>query len=62
MEESYLLTRQEAARRYRISVRTLDNLYRRYSDFPIIRMGRRVLIHRAKADEWFGGWIGNSIE
>ena len=63
MEEAvYLLTRQEAAKRYGISLRMLDNLYRFNRDFPIIRVGHRVLIHRERADKWFTEAVGETID
>ena len=50
----YLLTRKAAARRYGMSVRTLEEFYRRNPDFPIVRLGpRNVKIHRVQADRWF---------
>lgn len=60
-EPGYLLNRQEAAERYNISVRQLDHIYKLYPDFPIIRNGKRVLIHRPRADEWFDSWVGGEI-
>ena len=51
--EPLLLSRQEAAERYGISLRQLDGLYRRNPDFPILRIGRKVLIHREEADKYF---------
>lgn len=61
MEERYLLNRKEAAERYNLSLRQLDELYRRNQDFPVIRAGRKVLIHRERADAWFTDWIGGEI-
>ena len=61
MEVRYLLTRKEAAERYNISLRQLDALMKRNQDFPVVRIGGRVLIHRDRADEWITGWIGAEI-
>ena len=58
----YLLTRQEAAERYRISVKQLERVYRRNRDFPVVRVGRTVLIHRDRADSWFTESIGTVID
>lgn len=58
----YLLTRKAAAERYSLSERDLDRLYRSHPEFPVIRKGRRVLIHRERADEWFSEYIGGDIE
>lgn len=50
----YLLTRKEAAKRYGMSVRGLEDFYRRNPDFPLVRLGRRnVKIHRERADRYF---------
>lgn len=51
--DGYLLTREQATRRYNISLRTLVELYRRDPDFPVLRVGKKVLIHREQADEYF---------
>lgn len=61
IDEPYLLDREKAADRYGMSVRSLEDLYRRHPDFPIIRRGRRVMIHRQRADEWFDSYIGDEI-
>lgn len=60
-DEPYLLDREKAADRYGMSVRSLEDLYRRHPDFPIIRRGRRVMVHRQRADEWFDSYIGDEI-
>ena len=57
----YLLTRKAAAERYSLSERDLDRLYRSHPEFPIIRKGRRVLIHRERADAFFTAYIGADI-
>lgn len=50
----YLLTRAQAARRYGMTVRGLEEFYKRNPDFPLVRLGRRnVKIHRERADRWF---------
>ena len=52
--EHYLLSRKEAAERYGMSVRGLEEYYKANPDFPLVRLGpRKVLVHRDKADEWF---------
>ena len=61
MDAPYLLSRKEAAQRYGISLRTLNKLYKQFRDFPVIRQGRKVLIHRERADAWFTEWIGGKI-
>lgn len=57
-----LLTREQAAERYNISLRVLEGIYRRYSDFPVLRVGRKTMIHREAADKWFAGYIGATID
>ena len=57
----YLLTRKAAAHRYSLSERELDRLCRSHPEFPIIRKGRRVLIHRDRADAFFTDFIGGDI-
>lgn len=47
----FLLTREQAVKRYGIPLRTLVRLYQRNRDFPLIRIGRSVMIHRERADE-----------
>ena len=58
----YLLTRAQATRRYNVSLRTLVELYRRDPEFPVLRVGRKVLIHRDGADEYFTRNIREVIE
>ena len=60
--DEYLLDRQTAARRYGMSVRGLEDMYRRHPDFPIIRRGHKVLVHRQRADEWFDAYVGDVID
>lgn len=60
-EAPYLLTRRAAAYRYSLSERELDRLYRTHPEIPIIRKGRRVLIHREGADAFFTRYIGDDI-
>lgn len=62
MNEPYLLTREQAIQRYNISIRTLEMLYRRYKDFPVLRVGRKVLIQREAADRWFTEWLGGTVD
>lgn len=51
--EHYLLSREEASERYGISTRSLDRLCRGDQTFKAAKIGRRVLIHRERADAWF---------
>jgi hypothetical protein len=37
-------------------------MYKRHPDFPIIRRGKRVMIHRPKADAWFDEYVGSEID
>lgn len=57
----YLITRKAATQRYSVSLRQLDILCRRNPDFPVLHMGRKVLIHRDKADAWFSAYLGGEI-
>lgn len=61
-EAPYLLSRNEAARRYGISERQLDRLQRSDPEFPWVRIGRRVLVHRDEADAYFTRNIREVIE
>lgn len=56
-----MLDRKDAAERYGMSVRGLETLYTRNPDFPIIRVGRKVMIPVKAADEWFESYIGEQI-
>lgn len=59
----YLLTRKQAARRYGMSVRGLEEYYRRNPDFPLVRLGpRNVKIHRQQADRWFDNLLDEQME
>jgi hypothetical protein len=60
--DEYLLDRHKAAQRYGMSVRALEEMYKRHPDFPIIRRGKRVMIHRPKADAWFDEYVGSEID
>lgn len=57
----FLLTREEAAMRYGVSQRVFDNLYRRHADFPVIRVGKKVLVPITLADAWFEARVGEEI-
>lgn len=61
-EAPFLLTREQAVERYGIPMRTLVRLYQRYRDFPIVRVGRSVMVHREKADDWFTERIGIGVD
>lgn len=53
-EAPYLLTRKEAAKRYGMTVRGLEDYYRAHKGFQLVRLGRRnVKIHRERADRYF---------
>ena len=58
----YLLTRTQAARRYSLAQRIFAEIYRRDPDFPIIRVGKRVMVHREQADAYFTRFIRDEIE
>ena len=60
--DEYLLDRQKASIRYGMSIRGLEEMYKRHPDFPIIRRGKKVLVHRQRADEWFDQYIGDVID
>ena len=51
--ETYLLTRVQASKRYGLPQRSFDDLYRADPTFPVIRIGKRVMIHRELADKYF---------
>lgn len=58
----FLLTRAEAARRYGLSVRGLEEMYRRHPEFPLVRIGRKVLVHRDLADTFFTEYVNGVVE
>lgn len=59
----YLLTRAQAARRYGMAVRGLEEYYRHNPDFPLVRLGKRnVKIHRERADRYFDDLADAQIE
>ena len=62
IEAPYLLTRKEASARYNICMSDLERLYKRDPEFPVLRVGRKVLVHRDGADEYFTRNIGEVIE
>lgn len=62
VDEPFLMPRNAAAVRYGLSVRGLEELYKRYPDFPIVRIGRKVMVHRERADEWFTKHLFSVIE
>lgn len=61
-EAPFLLSRKAAAARYSLGQRTLDDLYRRDPEFPALRVGKKVLIHREQADAYFTRYIRDVIE
>ena len=61
-EAPFLLSRSQAAKRYGMSLRQLDELYRRHEEFPILHIGRRVMVHRDEADAYFTRYIRDVIE
>lgn len=60
-EAPYLLSRKAASYRYSLSECDLDRLCRSHPEFPVIRKGRRVLIHREGADAFFTRYIGDNV-
>ena len=62
MSEQYLIDREQAVERYGISMRTLEALYHRYKDFPVIRVGKKVMVFREAADRWFSEWMGETVD
>ena len=60
-EAPFLLTREQARRRYNVCIRTLQEMYRRDPEFPVVRVGRKVLVHRDQADAYFTRYIGDEI-
>ena len=58
----FLLTRPEAAKRYGLSVRGLEEMYRRHPEFPLVRIGRKVLVHRDMADAFFTEYVNGVVE
>lgn len=61
-ETPFLLSRYEAAKRYGISESELDRMIKGDREFPSIRRGRRVLIHRDMADAYFTRNVREYIE
>ena len=59
--ETYMMSRKEAADRYSVSVRGLEELYKRNKTFPRVYCGRRVLIPREEADQWFRRYINRKV-
>lgn len=60
--ESYLLTRVQASKRYGLPQRSFDDLYRADPKFPVIRIGKHVMIHRELADKYFTEKLLTEIE
>ena len=58
----YLLTRKQAAERYGLSVRGLEELYYRHPEVPLDRVGRKGQGHREKADEFFSSYLHGTVE
>lgn len=61
-EVPYLLSRSQAAKRYGMSQRQFDELYRTHPEFPVLHIGRRVMVHREGADAFFTQNIREVIE
>ena len=61
-DDAFLLTIEQAVERYQISERTLRKLYRIHKDFPVIRIGRRVLVEKDSTDRWFTRNLHECIE
>ena len=62
INDQVLISREQAAARYGLPLRTIESLYRRNPDFPIVRIGWRVMIHREAADKWFADYLGGKID
>lgn len=62
MDEPYMIDRQAAAHRYGLGQRTFDDLYRRNEDFPVVRVGKKVMVLVEQADAWFARNIREVIE
>ena len=61
-ESPFLLSRAAAAKRYGMSQRQFDDLYRQHPEFPILHIGRRGMVHRDEADAFFTKYIRDVIE
>ena len=61
-EAPFLLSRNDAAKRYGLSEREMDRIIKGEPEFPSIKRGRRVLIHRDMADAWFTRNVREAIE
>jgi len=62
-EAQYLLTRKQAAQRYGMTVRGLEEYYKRNPGFPLVRLGNHnVKIHRERADAWFDRLLEEQAE
>lgn len=57
-----LLTRQEAAKLLRISLRSLDKLISENEGPPTINLGRRVFFHRRLIKAWIDARFGLAAE
>ena len=62
VDAPYLLTRKQATVRYNISLWELQHLYKSDPEFPVLRVGRKVLVHRDEADAYFMRNIREVIE
>jgi DNA binding domain, excisionase family len=51
LKKKKILSKDEAAFYIGICVKTLTALMKK-DGFPVLRLGRRVFIHREKLDEW----------
>ena len=61
-DEPFLISRNAASKRYGVSQRAFDEIYRRNPDFPIVHIGKRVMVHKDEADAWFTRNIREVIE
>jgi len=61
-DDEYLITREQAARRYGLAQRIFDQLYRNDPEFPSMRVGKRVMVHRQEADKYFTQRLGEYID
>lgn len=57
LKKKKILSKDEAAFYIGICVKTLSSLTKK-DGFPVLRLGRRVFIHREKLDEWIDANTG----
>lgn len=60
MPENIFLTVEEASKLLQLSKRYVYNLCRT-DNFPVVRVGRKVLIHREGLEAWVRSKVGATI-